>query len=90
MSTAGATLESRLQAVYKEHGLRTFLDVCSNMLKVDSHGDIAKKKRFNGAVCEVVLCTMTRHYLLRRKRSGEVFHSVVLRDKSNLQSWILS
>ena len=75
------SLESKLNLIYKQHGLQTFLEVCSNLLKVDSHGDTDKKKRSNGAVCEIVLCTLTRHYLARRMVTGSVFHSVVLKDK---------
>lgn len=81
-----SALEERLVQIYKERGIRTFLDVCSSMLNIKDKQDFEKKKKMNGAVCEVVLYVATMHYLKVKRVRGDIFHSVVLTDLDNVKS----
>ena len=74
-------LDARLIAVYNKYGLKTFLEVCSEMLTVKASNAGNKKKIVNGEVCEVVLRVMTNHYLKTRGVVGKAFQSVILRDR---------
>lgn len=85
-SDAEISLDKKLIDVYNKHGLKVFLDVCSEMLKIKDRTNFEKKKKSNGEVCEVVLRVMTEHYLKTHDKTGEVFHSMILMDKHNLNS----
>lgn len=74
-------LDERLIAVYKQHGVKTFLDVCSEMLNIKDKENWNKKKTSNGEVCEVVLRVLTDHYLKTRSQTGCTFHSMILADR---------
>ena len=79
-------LDRKLIDVYDSHGLKTFINVCSEMLNVRDKKHWEKKKKVNGEVCEVVLRVMTEHYLVKRGIQGRVFHSLVLGNRSNPSS----
>lgn len=75
-------LDSRLLKVYEQHGLKMFIDVCSELLNVKDRENWEKKMRVNGEVCECVLRVMTEHYLREHRIEGYVFHSLVLKNKN--------
>ena len=82
-NNAELSLDEKLIAVYREHGVRVFLDVCSKMLDIKDSHNVEKKKTSNGEVCEVVLRVLTMDYLKKKHITGEVFHSMILGDLSN-------
>lgn len=88
--TGEVAMDNRLIDVYKKHGVKVFLDVCSKMLDIKDRDDIDKKKKANGEVCEVVLRVLTTHYLERKGIKGSTFHSMILNDLSNPKSDFLT
>ncbi len=80
------SMDRKLIEVYKTHGIKTFLNVCSEMLNIKDKADWEKKKKSNGEVCEVVLRVLSEHYLKTRKLQGTTFHSMVLSDLRNPKS----
>lgn len=85
-SDAESKLESKLVKIYKDKGLKVFLDCCSEMLNLRDREDFEKKKKFNGAVCEIVLVVLSQHYMRLRGIKGSGYHSVILGDKSKPNS----
>lgn len=79
-------LDSKLIEVYNKHGLKTFVNVCSEMLKIRDKENWEKKMKVNGEVCEVVLRVLTEHYLAARNITGHVFHSLVLGNPNKPES----
>lgn len=80
------SLDAQLWKVYKEQGVKQFLAVCSEMLKIRDKQNWEKKKHANGEVCEVVLAVLTHNYFTKKRMTGEVFQSVVLLDKDRGKS----
>ena len=79
-------LDAKLLKVYNEHGLKMFINVCSELLNVKDRDNWEKKMRVNGEVCECVLRVMTEHYLRERCLEGYIFHSLVLKNKRDPKS----
>lgn len=79
-------LDRKLIAVYDKYGVKTFVDVCAEMLNIKDNEDWEKKKKVNGEVCELVVRVLTEHYLKEKGLDGCVFHSVVLKNKKNPKS----
>lgn len=79
-------MDRKLINVYKKYGVKTFLNVCSEMLNIKDKADWEKKKKSNGEVCEVVLRVLSEHYLTTKGLKGSTFHSMVLSDLDNPKS----
>lgn len=78
-----ATLDKKLIAVYEQHGVETFLNVCAQMLDIRARDQGEKKKKVNGEVCEIVLRVLSKRYLEKKGIQGQVFQSVILGDAKN-------
>lgn len=74
------SLKDSLLQIYRERGLKVFLEVTSNLLDIADNKNYEKKRRSNGLVCEVVLCVLSNHYIKHKKIKGSIFHSMILQD----------
>lgn len=78
--------EKMLVDCYESKGLKAFLQVSEEMLRLYDADNGDKKQHVNGALCEVVLKILTLDYLKRKKYVGSVYHSVVLSDPEKPKS----
>lgn len=77
-------LDNKLFSVLQNRGIEEFLQLGVLMLNIDPRGDKKLRGQVSGEVCEVMLVGITQRYAEVTKVPMRVFHSVVLKDLTNL------